>query len=65
MTPDEAPVGTVVVIGHPANGVSATKQQDGQWTYNLEPTGRVVSSEDVIKGGAWVYIPGSQDVASR
>lgn len=64
MTPDEAPVGTVVVIGHVANGVSATKQQDGQWTYN-DRSGRVVTEEDVIKGAAWVYIPGSHSVSSR
>lgn len=34
MTPENALVGTVVVIGHPANGVTATKVADDCWMYN-------------------------------
>lgn len=32
---DTAPIGTVVVIGHPGNGVTATRRRDGYWYNNL------------------------------
>lgn len=30
-----APFGTVIVIGHPGNGVTATRRVDGIWYDNL------------------------------
>lgn len=57
MTPEEAPVGSVVVVGHPANGVSATKQLDHTWVTNTHPR-RHVNPEDLQHGGAcFAFIP--------
>jgi hypothetical protein len=33
-TLDTAPAGSIVTIGHPGNGATATKQHDGRWLYN-------------------------------
>lgn len=35
MTLDTAPVGTVVMLGHPANATTATKREDGRWYGNV------------------------------
>ena len=65
MTPEEAPVGTVCVVGHPANGVTATKYDDGDWYYNGQTAGtpgwpnrRRVDFDTVHKDMRAVYIPG-------
>lgn len=55
MSPDEAPAGTVVIVGHPANGVTATKQPNGRWLNNI--TRRSVDGEDIGRGSRAVYIP--------
>lgn len=51
--------GAVVVLGHPANGVTATKQADGRWTVNTEPH-RVADPEDVARLGRLIYAPGAE-----
>jgi hypothetical protein len=50
MTPEEAPVGTVVRIGHPANNAFAQKTLAGTWRM-LVPHGRLVDPEDVGRSG--------------
>lgn len=48
--------GTVVVVGHPANGLTATAQPDGTWMSNTEPR-RLVSQDDVDHGARIIYRP--------
>lgn len=52
MTPEEAPAGTVVSVG--ANGKTATKQVDGDWTDNLAPHA-VVHPEDIARLGSLLF----------
>jgi hypothetical protein len=61
---EDLPEGTVVVLGHPDNGVSCTRQHNGQWLYN-DYSHRAASVDDLAKAGRVVYIPGSRDVAEK
>jgi len=56
VTLDEAPVGTIVTVGHPANASTATKYPDGAWRYTFPPH-RVVDYDDLHKTARAVYIP--------
>ncbi len=56
MTLDEAPVGTVVTIGHPANGVTARKDSNGDWRYTHWPSS-LVDYDSLHKSARAVYIP--------
>jgi hypothetical protein len=61
VTPDEAPAGTVCVSGHPANGVSYTKQDDGRWRLNVPPFTYLDPHRDfdlIHKTLGAVYVPG-------
>lgn len=57
MTPSKAPVGTVIVVGHPGNGITATKQDDGEWLTNDTPRAPV-GYDDLHKASTIVYTPG-------
>lgn len=58
MSPAEAPVGTVIVVGNRENGQTATKWPDGAWHYNLPPFwGKKVDYDDLHKCSEAVYIP--------
>lgn len=56
MRPEDAPVGTVAVIGHPANGVTARKATNGKWYYTHQHD-REVDYDDLHKAAEAVYIP--------
>ena len=55
MSPDDAPVGTVCVVGHPANGVTARKNESGRWLYTHN--GREVDYDTRYKAMSAVYTP--------
>lgn len=57
ITAQSALPSTVVIVGHPANGVTATKMPDGRWLTN-DLFRRVVDEEDITKGSRIVYAPG-------
>lgn len=62
MTPEEAPVGTIVVIGNPANGLTATKAEvppgvGTYWRYNVWPF-ETVEHDDLHKGATIIFNPG-------
>lgn len=63
MTPEEAPTGSVAVVGHPDNGVTVTKQDDGRWLFNHNRTNGfsrpALDPEDLQHGGGrLIYAPG-------
>ena len=56
MTVDEAPIGTVVTIGHPEAGHLARKAPDGRW-YSLITSGYEIDYDDLHKTASAIYIP--------
>ena len=51
----EVPPGTIVVIGHPANGVTARRGSNGKWFYTHTLT--EVHVDDLRIASKPVYIP--------
>ena len=56
MSPEDAPVGTVCTVGHPGNGVTASKRSSGRW-FATDGSGREFLGDDLRLMRA-VYIPG-------
>lgn len=56
MTPEEAPIGSVVIVGRHEMGQTATKQQDGRWLYNVVWEIEV-SYDDLHKASCLIYSP--------
>ena len=56
MTPEEAPVGSVVFIGHEDNGITAYKDEYEEWRYT-NGFGQV-PYDDMRKMATLVYAPG-------
>lgn len=56
MSPDDAPIGTLCAVGHPANGVVARKGSGGEWTYLS--TGATVDIDDVYRALSLLWMPG-------
>lgn len=57
MTPEEAPIGSVVVIGNPKNGHTATKASDGCWYYNMALRHIEVDYDDLHKTATLIFNP--------
>ena len=57
MTPEEAPAGTIIILGHPANGITARKDESGEWFYTFPGIAVKPQFDDIHRGFA-VYIPG-------
>lgn len=59
MNPDDAPNGSIAVVGHPANGVTARKDSSGKWRYT-HGWDREVDYDTRYKGMNIIYTPGQK-----
>ena len=56
MNPEDAPIGTICVVGHPANGVTARKGDFGIWRYTHN--NEAVDFDTQHKAMSAVFVPG-------
>ncbi len=54
-TPDEAPKGSIIVIGHPGNGTTARKDASG--VFRLTESPYPVCTEDQLRLARLIYNP--------